>query len=451
MIFLKRTLLLSVAGLLLAGVPQGIRAQGLNSIDRESRLDALRTLRDLLKKRYYDPKFHGVDLDAQYAAAVAKMRQATTLGRANAYVAAFLGSLHDSHTYYVPGGQSIQVDYGYQAEIIGDDCYITQVEPGSGAVEKLQPGDAVAGIDGFRVDRANYFQLSYFLRELSLQSQTTFVVKDPDGKIRSNVVVQTKMVPRRITDDQGGVAYEAETQDQLRRIEGLEQSLAIQYHDFADVFVAKMPSFLIDTGTVDDLMAKARKKSAVIIDLRGNGGGSLDALKRLVSYFFNHDVTIDNPISRDNKVKPLVAKTRGKETFAGKVVVLVDSQSASASELFARVMQLEHRGVVVGDRSSGYVMEAQFFPLPTEMNFQYGALITQADLIMKDGKSLEGVGVTPDYLVLPTGEDLAKQRDPAMSKALALVGINMDAAAAKLFTFNWEKPKDAAPQIRAVP
>jgi C-terminal processing protease CtpA/Prc len=441
MTFLKRTLLLSVAGLLLAGMPQGIRAQGLNSIDRESRLDALRTLRDLLKKRYYDPKFHGVDLDAQYAAAVAKIRQATTLGQANAYVAGFLSSLHDSHTYYVPGGQSIQVDYGYQAEIIGDDCYITQVEPGSDAAEKLQPGDAVAGIDGFRVDRANYFQLSYFLRELSLQPQTTFVVKDPDGKIRSNVVVQTKMVPRRITNDQGGVALEAEIQDRFRRIEGLEQSLRIQYHSFPDVFVAKMPTFSIEPGIVDDMMGKARKKSAVVIDLRGDGGGRVDALERLVSYFFDHGVTIDNPISRDNKVKPLVAKARGKETFTGKVVVLVDSQSASASELFARVIQLEHRGVVVGDRSSGYVMQAQFFPLPTEMNFQYGASITQADLIMKDGKSLEGVGVTPDYVVLPTGEDLAKERDPAMSKALALVGVNMDpTAAAKLFTFYWEKP-----------
>jgi C-terminal processing protease CtpA/Prc len=442
MVFLKRALLLSVAGLLLlAGMPLSARGQGLNSIDRENALDALKTLRDVVQKHYYDPKFHGVDLDAQYAAAVAKLRQATTLGQANAFVAGFLASLHDSHTYYVPGGQSIEVDYGYQAQIIGNNCYITQVEPGSDAVEKLQPGDVVAGIDGFRVDRASYFQLSYFLRELSLQPQTTFVVMDPDGKIRKNVVVQAKTTQRRITDDQGGVAYEAEIQDQFRRIEGLEQSLKIQYHDFPDVFVAKMPTFLIDTGTVDDMMAKARKKSAVIIDLRGNGGGSIDALARLVSYFFDHDVTIDNPISRDNKVKPLVAKTRGKETFTGKLVVLVDSQSASASELFARVMQLEKRGVVVGDRSSGYVMEAQFFPLPTNMNFQYGASVTQADLIMKDGKSLEGVGVTPDYLVLPTGEDLAKQRDPAMSRALALVGINMDpAAAAKLFTFYWEKP-----------
>ena len=441
MTFLKRTLLLSVAGMILAGIPPSARGQGLNSIDRENSLDAVRTLRDLVKKHYYDPKFHGVDLDAQYAAAVAKLRQATTLGQANAYVEAFLASLHDSHTYYVPGGQSIEADYGYQAKIIGDDCYITEVEPGSDAVTKLQPGDAVAGIDGFRVNRADYFELSRFLRELSLQPQTTFMLKDPDGKIRSNVVVQTKLVPRRITDDQGGVALEAEIQDEYRRIEGLEQSLEIQYHNFTDVFVAKMPTFLIDTGTVDDMMAKARKKSGVVIDLRGNGGGSVDALERLVSYFFDHDVAIDNPISRDNKVKPLVAKTRGKETFTGKVVVLVDSQSASASELFARVMQLEKRGVVVGDRSGGYVMQAQIFSLPTDSNPLYHASVTRADVIMKDGKSLEGVGVTPDYLELPTGEDLAKQRDPAMSKALALVGVDMDpTAAAKLFTFYWEKP-----------
>jgi len=60
----------------------------------------------------------------------------------------------------------------------------------------------------------------------------------------------------------------------------------------------------------------------------------------------------------------------------------------------------------------------------------YGVMITVADLILPGGERLEGVGVTPDSLVLPTGADLREQRDPQMALALRLAGLEISAAAA---------------------
>jgi C-terminal processing protease CtpA/Prc len=153
-------------------------------------------------------------------------------------------------------------------------------------------------------------------------------------------------------------------------------------------------------------------------------------------------VTIAKRVGRKPNMKPQLAKARPSSAYKGKRIVLVDSRSASAAELFARVVQLEHRGTVLGDLSSGSVMESRYYDWKQGSDTQvfYGASITDADLIMADGKSLEHNGVTPDEVILPTPEDLAKGRDPVLVRAAALADVKLDPAeAGKLFPVEWRK------------
>jgi len=205
--------------------------------------------------------------------------------------------------------------------------------------------------------------------------------------------------------------------------------------------ILKLPAFMFDQDEIDKVMDKARKHQALVLDLRGNPGGAIETLKYVVGGIFEGDVKVADRAGR-KEMKPEVAKSRGSRAFTGKVVVLVDSKSASAAELCARIVQLQKRGLVIGDRSSGSVMEAKHYSYQAGQDIvvPYGLSLTESDLIMSDGKSLEHSGVTPDEIVLPTAADMTNDCDPALSRAAALLGVKLSPEdAGKLFPFEWPK------------
>jgi C-terminal processing protease CtpA/Prc len=233
-------------------------------------------------------------------------------------------------------------------------------------------------------------------------------------------------------DDIWRLIVDAENTDHLYRQRWVEIGTA--------GMVWKMPQFDLTGPAVEDLFSKARNKEALILDLRGNPGGYETSLQAMVGALMDHEVTIATPHGTKPNLKPVVAKSRGKSAFAGKIAVLIDAGSGSAAELLARVVQLEKRGIVLGDRSSGHVMQSRYYPMTqgaaTESLF--GASITEADLLMADGKSLEHAGVVPDEIVLPAAADVAAGRDPVLARAAELLGIKLDAVAAgKLFPAEW--------------
>jgi hypothetical protein len=151
----------------------------------------------------------------------------------------------------------------------------------------------------------------------------------------------------------------------------------------------------------------------------------LDDLIEEMSAVNKHDVVLAIEKRRDRETQEHVKPT--KNPFTGSLIVLVDSRSASAAEMFARIVQLEKRGTVMGDRTAGAVMESQFFAHSVGLGAVafYATSVTVADIRMADGMSLEKAGVVPDQAILPTAADLAARRDPVLARALALAGTEM--------------------------
>jgi C-terminal processing protease CtpA/Prc len=434
--------ILQVAGAaaLLAAIPSAslFSQQKMDNFNRDRARAILHDAYDNVKKHYYDPKFHGLDLDARYHQYDEKISAAGSLSQSFGMVAGFLDGLNDSHTFFNPPSRPYRVDYGYRLQMYGNDCFVTRVRPGTDAETKVHPGDQVLGYNKFDVTRADFWKMSYYFNSLAPQKGSILEIRESSGQSRELTIDAKVRELKRVLDltgqDGGGDFW-----DLVRQEENSDHVVRQRWVDAGDVMVWKMPEFFIEDREVDRIFNDARKHKTLILDLRGNPGGAVTTLDRVVGNLFDHDLKIADRDGR-KELKPEIAKTRGGDIFTGQLIVLVDSASASCAELLPRVIQLEHRGTVIGDRTAGAVMEARHYPgsLGMDTKIFYGFSITEADLTMKDRKSLEHTGVTPDELVLPTAKDLASGSDPVLARAFELAGHKVDpVAAGKMFPFEW--------------
>ena len=392
-----------------------------------------------VRKNYYDPALHGVDWDARVRNAQENIAKATTSQAFVLEIAAVLEALNDSHTVFVPPHDPIRQDYGWRFQMIGTHCYVTNVRPKSDARAKgLTRGDEVLTINGFVPTRDSLSKLQYVFDVLMPQPSLRADLRDQSGKIR-HVEVMAKVRQTKMITDFGDLTGRDAWRLRLEH-EDQEHLMRPQYKELGkEVMVVKLPIFAPADFDIRRTIERAREHNSLILDLRSNPGGAEATLQDLLGGFFENDVKIADRVTRES-ISPLTAKGSHRNAFLGKLVVLVDSRSASAAELFARVIQIEKKGFVLGDCTAGSVMEAKYFSHHTGINpvFFYGTSIAVADLRMSDGKSIEHRGVIPDEAMLPTAADLANNRDPVMARAAQMAGVTLSPEdAAKLFADEW--------------
>jgi carboxyl-terminal processing protease len=172
---------------------------------------------------------------------------------------------------------------------------------------------------------------------------------------------------------------------------------------------------------LDLAVDRFRGASGMVIDLRGNPGGVLTMIMGLAGHFLDAPVTLGVITTRDSELN-LVSNPRrvsadGKSVvtpFGGRLAVLVDGGSYSASEIFSAGMQSVKRARVFGTRTAGGALPAVLERLPGGDVLQYAI----GDFTTARGDRVEGHGVIPDVTVTTTRADLLAGLDPVLEAAL---------------------------------
>ncbi|MDX8000016.1 carboxy terminal-processing peptidase [Xenorhabdus sp. Reich] len=243
------------------------------------------------------------------------------------------------------------------------------------------------------------------------------LIKGPKGsKVRLEIIPSAKGAKNHIV---------TLTRENVR-LEDNAAKMSVKTIGKEKVGVIDIPSFYV--GLTNDVKVQLQKLakqsvSAIVIDLRGNGGGALTEAVSLSGLFISTGPVVQ---IRDNtgKIKE-ESDTDEAIYYKGPLIVLVDSRSASASEIFAAAMQDYGRGLIVGEPTFGKGTVQQYRPLnriydqmltpnwPKTGSIQY----TIQKFYRINGGSTQLKGVTPD-IVMPTGEEPAEISESQEDNAL---------------------------------
>lgn len=229
----------------------------------------------------------------------------------------------------------------------------------------------------------------------------------------------------------------AELQGQLLGEEGTSVSIGITRSTGSHVFTMVRKSIQLPTATgiwmgdgigylkLEGFTSDAYDKFAaelgklerkgikgLVIDLRDNGGGYIDQAKEIAGLFIQNGV-LAHLIDRDGKDQSLTVQGQSKNYT---VRILVNGNSASASELFAGALQDYGIAKLVGTRTYGKGVVQQLIPLSSG-----GVLkVTIEEYYTPNGRKVNGTGLTPDMAVAGTAEQLIAAYRSAGGKKLAL-------------------------------
>jgi carboxyl-terminal processing protease len=156
----------------------------------------------------------------------------------------------------------------------------------------------------------------------------------------------------------------------------------------------------------------------LILDLRGNPGGYLEAAIDMASWFLPSGKVVVRENFGENK-EETVYRSKGYDVFTDnlKFVILVDGGSASASEILAGALSEHRRAILVGEKTFGKGSVQELVNITPETSLK----VTIARWMTPNGLSISKQGIVPQYQVKRTQEDIASGKDTQLAKAIEIL------------------------------
>ena len=365
-------------------------------------------------------------LTKRYKNQLSRLDQTRSEDIFQAYINIFAMS-YDPHTNYLSpdNAENFDINMSLSLEGIGavlqsdnDQVKIVRLVPAGPAdkTKQVAPADKIIGVA--QGDKEMVDVIGWRLDEV------VKLIRGPKGSVVRLEVIPASNAPNDQTSKIVSITREAvklEEQAAKKSILNLKQDgknyklgvieIPAFYLDFK-AFRAGDPNYKSTTRDVKKLLTELQKEKVdgVIIDLRNNGGGSLQEATELTSLFIDKGPTV-LVRNADGKVDVLEDENPGA-FYKGPMALLVNRLSASASEIFAGAMQDYHRALIIGGQTFGKGTVQTIQPL------NHGELkLTLAKFYRVSGQSTQHQGVLPD-VAFPSIIDTKEIGESALPEAM---------------------------------
>ena len=373
-----------------------------------------------IEEAHYDEDMNGVDWDAVYDELAPQAKKAKTNAELRPVLVDMFGRLGDSHYGVMP----LEVAEGLPMDdvVLGNGVLDLDVRVVDEQVLVVRSG--LDGVEvGWVLERIGDTDLSEWRQARSGMGPRAIDFRI-NGLLTTGLTGATTTLSLLDHDDQP-VERQVRwaSNDQLMAQIGNLPPFGVDVRServHEDVHLFAINAFMppIMEPWADTVALAARDGvSGMIIDLRGNPGGVSGLSVGMASYLVSEPgQVLGTMISRDSTFNFLVSPRPPEQRFEGSVAVLIDSMSASTSEILAGGLKGIERARVFGDNSAGMALPSTFETLPNGDRLQ----LVLADLVGPDGERLEGSGVEPHERI-PLSRDALRDGDPVIAAAISWI------------------------------